>query len=484
MVEDASPGKKTFRFRLSLIRSAASAAGISLLLLSGIVGLRFTGSRLSGSADSSVASLAQMTGALTLVQSFRGDPYRTVPALWTERLGVKPATDLWQRYGRSIWWQAWSQDGDAYLILPHSDLPADIKGLQRKRVGSLEVLASDPLHRRQLTQRLQDSHSSRIDVHPASLFASCLQTLVEAPGVLWNADALATISGTLAPLLQQGREGCVRLQLESDRLLWEGVIGYRPLSSALQRTTTVSSGSIDSGSEQRFSDQRPSNLTLLQIDGRRLNLILGTLLSRQIIQVPLEEHYGIDGSMRSRIAGLPFSLRLQSRASGAYKAGLQIQLPLSGQRQQWLSILEAVSDRLQARGFQQLQAETTKAQSKSSLSTLWRRRDGDDITTVGGWQVINDVRINGQKTAVLSIGFGIEPDPQSFYDVNANQTSSMLRISADPKQLTQLELLGGLWPKPVQQAIALTMSVNPLDGSGTRDSWWRISGGLTLKPAS
>ena len=484
MFEGASPGKKPVRFRFWLKRSAASAVGISLLLVTGIVGLRLTGSRLSGSVNSAVTSLAQMAGSLTLVQSFRGDPDRTVPVLWTERLGVKPATDLWQRYGRSIWWQAWSQDGDAYLILPHSDLPADIKGLQRERVGSLEVLASDPLHAKQLTQRLQDSQSSRIDVQPASLFASCLQTLVKAPGVLWSADALATISGTLAPLLQQGREGCVRLQLESDRLLWEGVIGYRPLSSALQRTTIASSASIDSGSEQRFSNQQPSNLTLLQIDGRRLNLILGTLLSRQIIQAPLEEHYGIDGSMRSRIADLPFSLRLQSRASGAYKAGLQIQLPLAGQRQQWLPILEAVADRLQARGFQQLQAESTKTSSKSSPSALWQRRDGDESTTVGGWQVIDAERPNGQTTSVLSIGFGIEPDPQSFYDVNPIPTTSMLRISGDPKQLTQLELLGGLWPKPVQQATALTMSVNPLDGSGAMDSWWRISGGLTLKPAS
>ena len=439
-----------------------------------MLGLRLTRSDFNGSDRSSAGSLAQMSGALTLVQSFRGDPDRNVPSLWTERLGVQPATDLWRRYGRSIWWQAWSGDGDAYLILPAFTLPAGIQGLQRQRVGSLEVLASDALHRKQLLQRLPSSEASSISIGNNSLFMSCLQTLAGVPAVFWTADALATISGTLAPLLQQGREGCVRLQLQSDRLFWDGVVGERPLSSATQRMSIVTADADNPGSDKQFS-----NPTLLQIDGRRLDLILGTLLSRQIIQAPLEEHYGINGSMRSTIADQPFALRLRSRESGAYKAGLQIQLPLKGPPQQWLAMLEAVSDRLQSRGFQQAPQAGSSAESQSS--TLWQRQDDDGYTIVGGWQIINGLQNNAQQTSVLSIGFGMEPDSKSFLDFDLSQTSSALGISGNPRQLVQLGLLGGLWPKPVQQATGLTMAVNPLSRSGAGNSWWRINGALTLR---
>ena len=150
VVSEDSSVRKLIRFRFLILRSAVTASGICLLLGSGLLGLRLTRSDFNGSDRSSAGSLAQMSGALTLVQSFRGDPDRNVPSLWTERLGVQPATDLWRRYGRSIWWQAWSGDGDAYLILPAFTLPAGIQGLQRQRVGSLEVLASDALHRKQL----------------------------------------------------------------------------------------------------------------------------------------------------------------------------------------------------------------------------------------------------------------------------------------------------------------------------------------------
>lgn len=484
MFPDDSLGTRLIRYTVLLMRSSATTAGIALLLGSGFLGLQLTSSRYNQAENSATASLAQLSSALTLVQSFRGDPSRSAPSLWTERLGVKPAADLWKRYGRSMWWQAWSQDGDAYLILPALRLETGIRGLQRRRVGSMEVLASDALHRKQLIQRLQTGQASKVSVRKDTLLGSCLQRLVEGPGVYWSADALASISGTLAPLLQQGREGCVRLQLQSDRLSWDGVMGNRPLASATQRMPNVMVGSDNPGSSQQSPSQQASNQnstthTVLQINGRRLDLILGTLLSRQIIQAPLEEHYGINRSMRSRISDLPFSLRLQGRESGAYKAGLQIQLPLADQPQQWQSILEAVSDRLQSRGFQQAPQAGSSAESQSS--TLWQRQDDDGYTIVGGWQIINGLQNNAQQTSVLSIGFGMEPDPKSFLDFDLSQTSSALRISGNPRQLVQLGLLGGLWPKPVQQATGLTMAVNPLSRSGAGNSWWRINGALTLR---
>ena len=470
------------RCRNQLLRSTATFAGISLLVGSGLIGLRLSTSRLHWADDSSASSLAQLSGALTLVQSFRGDPNRAVPSLWAERLGVQPARDLWRRYGRSMWWQGWAQDGDAYLILASSTFPPELQGLQRQRVGSMQVLASDALHRQQLLQRLKTNQVSTTSVQADSLWASCLHALSEAPGVIWNSDALATLSGTLAPLLQQGREGCVQLRLQANQLLWEGVIGRRPLSSLTMRSSLSSSGLIQASSTDLSStDTASSELTLLQVDGDRVDLILGTLLSRQIIQAPLEEHYGINGAMRSKIADLPFSLRLQSRASGAYKAGLQVQLPLTGSAQQWAPILKAVSERLESSGFQKLQDDRVSSEREAPIN--WQRRDDPDPTTVGGWMIIQ-----GQKSPVLSIGFGIEPAAQPFLSTQMPQNRFSLRVKGDPQRLTQIDLLGGLWPKPVQRASSLNLEVKPLKISASsqlaRQSWWRVSGSLTLTPDS
>jgi len=465
------------RCRNQLLRSTATCAGISLLVGSSLIGLRLSNSRLHWADDSSASSLAQLSGALILVQGFRADSNRAVPSLCAERLGVQPATDLWRRYGRSMWWQGWSQDGDAYLILASSTVPPELQGLQRQRVGSMEVLASDALHRQQLLQRLKSNQVSKTTVQSDSLLGSCLQALSEAPGVIWTADALATLSGTLAPLLQQGREGCVQLRLQANQLFWEGVIGRRPLSSLTQRSSLSSSGLIDSSS----TDTPSSDLTLLQVDGDRVDLILGTLLSRQIIQAPLEEHYGISSAMRSKIADLPFSFRLQSRASGAYKAGLQVQLSLTGSRQQWTSILNTVSNRLASRGFQKLQDDQLSPDRESS--TLWQRRDDPDPTTVGGWLIIQ-----GQKSTVLSVGFGTEPAAQPFLSTMLPQHHFSLRVTGNPKRLTQLGLFGGLWPKPVRRASSLNLEIKPLRISAgsqlARQSWWRVNGSLTLSPDS
>ena len=479
------------RCRIQLFRSTATFAGISLLVGSGLIGLQLTNRRQHWADNSSALSLAQLSGALNLVQSFRGDPKRAVPSLWSERLGLQPATDLWRRYGRSMWWQAWSQDGDAYLILSASTFPSEIQGLHRQRVGSMEVLASDALHRQQLLQGLKTNQVSKTTVHPGSLLGACFQALLEGPGVIWNDDALATLSGTLAPLLQQGREGCVQLRLQANQLRWDGVIGRRPLSSINQLNSGLAPGYFEASSNPastapastaaKSTSPARSDLTLLQVDGQRMDLILGTLLSRQIIQAPLEEHYGINGAMRNKIADLPFSLRLQSRASGAYKAGLQVQLPLSMSRQQWTAILKAVSDRLDSRGFQKREQDQPSVEKQSA--TLWQQRDDSDQTTVGGWEIIQ-----GPKSPVLSIGFGIEPAVQTFLAPLLQQQFSTLRISGDPKRLTQLGLLGGLWPKPVQNASSLNLEIRPLNNPGTRQlashSWWRVSGSLTLTPDS
>lgn len=462
------------RARFGLLRSLPTTAGIAVLVGAGLFGVHHNAVRTRSQLGSQASSLARLSGAMILVQGFRGDPSRNPPSLWTDRLGVDPAKNLWKRYGQSMWWQAWSQDGDAYLVLASANLPSNISALHRERVNTLVVVGSDALHREQLLQRVNPTQPlADPQLLAGSLFGSCLRSLAEAPGVLWTGDALATISGTLAPLLQQGREGCVQLRLQSNQLRWEGVIGNRPLSSATLRASILAGMSAPGGSPEGIAES-----TLLQIDGARLELILGTLLSRQIIQEPLEEHYGINREMRRTIADRPFALRLQSRDRGLYRAGLQVQLPLLGKQQQWSRILEAVSDRLQSRGFE-LVTSPKAGSSGTAAETLWHRRDDQDRTVVGGWALIDR-----ETKPVLSIGLGIDPAVESFLASPPQGQSPSLRATADPARLLKLGLLGGQWPKPVENASDLSVMVTPLDGSkGTKD-WWRMSGQLELTPES
>ena len=403
-----------------------------------------------------------------MLQSFQGEPSRAAPRLWSDRLGVQPAGDLWRRYGRSVWWKAWSQDGEVYLVLPASALPSNLNAVHQHRVGALVVLGSDALHRQQLEQVLKADSSVQPVVQPHTLLASCLVSLDRGPAVFWRSDAVASLSGTLAPLLQQGREGCVRLQLTSDRLRWDGVIGERPLSASTQRVSFT-----DRFPELVSSPASETNPSLLRIEGRRLDLILGTLLSRQIIQTPLETHYGLNTSMRTLLADRPFALRLQQRQSGRFKAGLQVQLQLDGDRQAWQSVLQAVTDRMQATGFERLPSKAPTAAEEDR--SFWRHRGDDDQELLGGWQWLREGGSN-----VLSIGFGTEPANDAFLPLAGPEPNSDLTVEVLPERLKQLNLLGGRWPKPVERASVLRFRLNSLPNQQTPRLWWHMNGELRL----
>ena len=456
-------------FRFAAQRSGLTALGIGLLLAVGGLGLQLTSAqRFLG--DTPVAALARLSRVLIMIQSFKGEPTRTPPRLWSDRLGVQPARELWRRYGRAVWWQAWSQDGEAYLVLPASALPTDLKGLHQHRVGALMVLGSDALHRQQLERVLSADPPVQPVVEPHTLLASCLTSLDRGPAVYWQSDAVASLSGTLAPLLQQGREGCVQLQLTSDRLRWDGVIGERSLTASSQRVSITERSAVPVTSP---ASEAPSSL--LSVQGRRLDLILGTLFSRQIIQTPLETHYGLNVKMRTLLADRPFALRLLQRDTGGYRAGLQVQLQLNGDRQAWQSVLQAVADRLQDTGFERL--SSTGPTTSAADPKLWRRRNDTDQALVGGWQWLPESKFN-----VLSIGFGIEPANDAFLPFAGLDGESDLTVQVLPEQLNQLGLLSGRWPKPVERASVLRFRLRSLQNQPTQRPWWRMNGELQLTP--
>ena len=460
----------------SLVQSLpVTTLGLGTVLLGGLIGV--TLNHPSHQDDGTPASLSRVSGAFSLIQSFYGDSNRPAPKLWNQRLGLVRAGNLWKRQGRSIWWQGWSEDGDAYLILPDQLLAADTKNLRKHQVLGLTLLGSDELHRQQLIQRLQ-RHSER-PAQPTSLQRRCMQRLANAPAVFWTSDALAAISGTTAPLLQQGSHGCLALRLNGNTLHWGGYVGNRSLALAASQPKR--------GWEFSVSDhQKPANFdqdSLLEVHGARVDLILGTLLSRQIIQEPLESQYGLNQSIRSRLALSPFSLRLQKQAKGAYRAGLQFQAPLPGGAAAWTSVLNRVSSRLEERGYQR----STPAEDKSKKAdvVIWKDKRDDQNKIVGGWRWLQQP----QKPTLLSAGLATLPDTKPFYQVLPASSFAALKLNARPRKLVSLGLMNGSWPALLKQADSLHLQIKPamasinLKDSG-QQAWWEIKGQLVLSSAA
>lgn len=455
------------RFIASGLKSCpATALGLSLVILGSILGLGSTASRKLSQRDATARSLARLAEGFTLIQSFQGDPRRPVPALWNARLGVKPARDLWKRQGGMLWWQAWSLDGEAYLLLPATLAPSQAQRSIGKRYGSLVVIGTDQLHREQLTQRIKAVTPQTPALREGGLFQSCLDSLSKRPSVYWTADALASLSGALAPLLQQGREGCMQLRLQGRALQWSGVIAQRPLRTSAAKAPLVR---WPSDNDEAVAAE-PS--TLLRVDGSALQLIFGTLMSRQIIQVPLEQNYGINEALRSRISASPFSLRLVARPTGLYRAGLQLQIPVPKDQASWFKVLTAVSEKLKRRGFSPLQRADDSAPQGEQL---WSKTDDPQATIVGGWRWLGD---NDQR--LLSVGFGIEPEGTPFIRNLAVPDAASLVVQADPLTLAGMDLLSGRWPKPMTKASTLTFEVKPLETRQPAKGLWRLVGQLTL----
>jgi len=79
--------------------------------------------------------LLQVSEGMRMLQSFRVDAAKPVPAIWIKLFDSKTASELWQQLDERIWWQAWPQDGDPLLILPETDvvLPSATAPLSVKR---------------------------------------------------------------------------------------------------------------------------------------------------------------------------------------------------------------------------------------------------------------------------------------------------------------------------------------------------------------
>jgi hypothetical protein len=258
-----------------------------------------------------------------------------------------------------------------------------------------------------------------------------------------------------------------------------GVVGNRSLALAASQP--------EQGWDFSVSDhQNPQNFnqdSLLEVYGTRVDLILGTLLSRQIIQEPLESQYGVNQSIRARLALSPFSLRLKQQVKGAYRAGLQFQAPLPGGAAAWASVLDRVSNRLEEREFQSINPADDKTKKSDAVIWIDKREGQNEI--VGGWRWLQQP----QKPMLLSAGLASLPDLKPFYRNLPALKPLALELNARPRNLVSLGLMKGSWPALLKQADSLHLQIEPatnasnLKASALR-AWWEINGQLVLSSAA
>ena len=154
----------------------------------------------------------QLMGAASLLQSFAASPNRPIPALWIERLGPEVARERWRAQHR-VWWQFWASHSESapFLAFPIDPARSGAAALPPNalRVGDLLVLAETPTARQQLLTSLRP-----LQRRSRGLTLRCRQRLQAGQAVFWQADALGSLLGPIAPLLERYQVGCLSLALE------------------------------------------------------------------------------------------------------------------------------------------------------------------------------------------------------------------------------------------------------------------------------
>lgn len=309
----------------------------------------------------SATGLERLIPSAALLQSFPAQPLAEPPGLWRQRLGPALAARLWPQQ-RRLWWQFWGAHGDAagaFLVFaaPHQSQPLPPLAL---RVDDLVVVAPNPLARQLLQQELRVRRRS-----PRGLALRCTQELKEREAVHWNASALSQMLGPLAPLAQGQQQGCLVLSAQGRGLFWhgeteasDGVVAPPPPSLALPAAQPLAAGA------------------LLELRGRRLDLLLQGLLSSPVLRQSLARSYGLSSDVLKVLQPSVFLLRLREVPRGPFLAALDLQLEVTRagrpSLERWLDQLSRT-----------LTDQGLDSNRPLPALTAWNREDG---TVVGGWR--------------------------------------------------------------------------------------------------
>ncbi|CAK6694001.1 hypothetical protein [Synechococcus sp. CBW1107] len=415
--------------------------------------------------------LERVMALAALIQSFSATPQRPVPTLWQERLGKPLAERVW-RQQRTPWWQLWSRNGDGgvVLALPAAALagiPTASRPAQMLVVDDLLLLAPDPLTRQWLSQQL----SSR--PRPLrGLERVCLQRLETSQAVFWTPTALAEIAGPVAPLLQRFQEGCLNLNLAGAGLAWSG--------EAAAATGLLSGpGSVVAASAER-GPATPLLLAsdvLLELRGSSLDLVLQSLLARQLIRDPLAARYGMGPAQLPLLRQAPFRLRVRPLASGPFQAALELQLAVGSDRKAWITILSALRSALEEQGLQIMATAT----ADPLPTATWTREDG---VVIGGWRWVS------VRGAAPELQFFLGPLPKTAVQESALAEAlppearrlSQLSLRLQPAELEERGLLPPALPAVIRSASRLEVTALADQAGRNPDPLSLLTGHLDLNP--
>jgi len=448
----------------------------------------------------------QLMGAASLLQSFPATPDRPIPELWIERLGPEAARDRW-RSQRKVWWQFWATNSESapFLAFPIDSTRTSSAALPPNalRVGDLLVFAENPTARQQLLTSLRP-----LQRRSQGLTLRCRQRLQAGQAVFWQADALGSLLGPIAPLLERYQVGCLTLALEDRGIRWQGEaaaessgfqsIKRSPSQAAGTPTEVAVLGIVGNGDLTEVSalpEQPPlPDDLLLEFQGSSLDQLLEGLLARQIIRDPLASRYGLEGPRLAVTRQAPFRLRLHPLPEGPFLASLDLLVRVDGARSAWSALLERVKTNLLAQGFVAAVdpslplAGTPSSQPKSEPSpvavappagasaTVWKRADG---TTVGGWRWLQGS--DGQPQLLLFLG----PPPPTVLPmvvVPAQQVQpSQLALRVRPAALDALGLLPEEMPALARRASQVWMDSDPGDPARPRAPISLLTGRLQVQ---
>jgi hypothetical protein len=389
----------------------------------------------------SATGLERLIPSAALLQSFPAQPAAVPPPLWRQRLGPDLAERLWLRQ-RRLWWQFWGAHGDAGAYLVLSAPPSQPLPPLAIRVDDLIVVAPDPLARQLLQQELKVRRRS-----PRGLTLRCTQQLQEREAVHWNAAALTQMLGPLAPFAQGQQQGCLVLTVEGRGLLWRGE------AEATDGALAEPPPPLELPPAEAFDPAQ-----LLELRGRRLDLVLQGPLNSPVLRDALARTYGLSPTVLQALKRSGFQLRLRSLQRGPFLAALELQLDgtaAAGRTlERWLlDLSRALSDQ-----------GLTSSQPILGL-TAWSREDG---TVVGGWRWLP------QRQLVLFLG----PVP-SRIPASPALIGAEWRLRLRPAAMASAGLLPSNLPAVLRRAEQLDLLGQPVGlRSGERQS--ALVGRLTL----
>ena len=448
----------------------------------------------------------QLMGAASLLQSFAASPNRPIPALWIERLGPEVARKHWRAQHR-VWWQFWASHSESapFLAFPIDPARSGAAALPPNalRVGDLLVLAETPTARQQLLTSLRP-----LQRRSRGLTLRCRQRLQAGQAVFWQADALGSLLGPIAPLLERYQVGCLSLALEDQGIRWQGEAagessGFQSISRLPGQAAATPAGAEGSGLLSgsalsvvtAFPQQPPlPEDLLLEFEGSSLDQLLEGLLARQIIRDPLASRYGLEGPRLAIARQAPFRLRLHPLPEGPFQASLDLLVRVDGNRSAWSTLLERMRTNLLAQGFvpagdvtfplsgvQASKPPSDRAPApvsppNGSSATVWKRTDG---VTVGGWRWLQGS--DGQPQLLLFLG----PPPPSALPMEVMPAQRFqppqLALRVRPAALDGLGLLPEEMPSLARRASQVWIESVPDDPRLPRGPVSLLTGRLQLQ---